>query len=107
MLAYAVLMASDFAEISSIVDVAGGQGKLLEKILEFISDITGTVFDTASPIERAKQGIGNDARPTKRTSLCLLLFRGNHPGNYQFTPPNFAPADFFQRPQVSPFALAR
>jgi hypothetical protein len=61
MLAYAVLMAYDFAGISSIVDVGGGQGKLLEKILQFTPDITGTVFATASTIERAKQGIGNDA----------------------------------------------
>jgi SAM-dependent methyltransferase len=62
MLAYAVLMAYDFAGISSIVDVGGGQGNLLEKILQFTPDITGTVFDTASTIERAKQGLGNDAR---------------------------------------------
>jgi len=61
MLAYAVLMAYDFGGISSIVDVGGGQGKLLEKILQFTPDITGTVFDTASTIERAKQSIGNDA----------------------------------------------
>ena len=61
MLAYAVLMAYDFAGISSIVDIGGGQGKLLEKILQFTPDITGTVFDTASTIERAKQGLGNDA----------------------------------------------
>ena len=61
MLAYAVLMAYDFAGISSIVDVGGGQGKLLEKILQFTPDITGTVFDTASTIERAKQRLGNDA----------------------------------------------
>ena len=32
---------------------------------------------------------------------------GNQPGNYQFTPPNCAPADFIQWPHVSPFALAR
>ena len=32
---------------------------------------------------------------------------GNQPGDYQFTPPNFAPADFIQWPQVTPFALAR
>jgi len=32
---------------------------------------------------------------------------GNQPGDYQFTPPNFAPADFTQWPQVAPFALAR
>jgi SAM-dependent methyltransferase len=61
MLAYAVLMAYDFAGISSIVDIGGGQGKLLEKILQFTPDITGTVFDTASTIERAKHGLGNDA----------------------------------------------
>jgi hypothetical protein len=28
-------------------------------------------------------------------------------GSYQLTPPNFAPADFIQWPQVTPFALAR
>jgi O-methyltransferase domain/Dimerisation domain len=42
MLAYAVLMAYDFEGISSIVDIGGGQGKLLEKILQFTPDITGT-----------------------------------------------------------------
>jgi hypothetical protein len=52
-LAYAVLMAYDFAGICSIVDIGGGQGKLLEKILQFNPDIRGTVFDTASTIERA------------------------------------------------------
>jgi SAM-dependent methyltransferase len=56
MMAYAILMAYDFAGISSIVDVGGGQGRLLEKILQFTPDIKGTVFDTASTIER-----GNNA----------------------------------------------
>jgi len=55
MLAYAVLVAYDFAGISSIVDVGGGQGTLLEKILQFNPDMRGTVFDTASTIERATQ----------------------------------------------------
>src|SRR6201981_3123707 len=32
---------------------------------------------------------------------------GNQPGDYQLTPPNFAPADFTQWPQVTPFALER
>jgi len=32
---------------------------------------------------------------------------GNQPGDYQFTPPNFAPADFTQWPQVTLFAIAR
>jgi SAM-dependent methyltransferase len=53
MLAYAVLLAYDFGSISSIVDVGGGEGKLLEKILEFYPSLIGTVFDRASTIERA------------------------------------------------------
>src|SRR2546421_4208410 len=32
---------------------------------------------------------------------------GNHPGDYQLTPPNFATADFTQWPQVTPFSLGR
>jgi hypothetical protein len=32
---------------------------------------------------------------------------GTQPGDYQLTPPNSAPADFTQWPQVSPFALSR
>jgi O-methyltransferase domain/Dimerisation domain len=53
MLAYAVLMAYDFGGVSSIVDVGGGKGTLLEKILQFNPDMRGTVFDTASTIEGA------------------------------------------------------
>jgi SAM-dependent methyltransferase len=61
MLAYAVLMAYDFAEISSIVDIGGGQGRLLEKLVQFNPHIKGTVFDTASTIERAERQLGYDA----------------------------------------------
>jgi membrane-associated phospholipid phosphatase len=32
---------------------------------------------------------------------------GTQPGDYQLTPPNFAPADFTQWPNVTPFALER
>ena len=32
---------------------------------------------------------------------------GTQPGDYQLTPPNFAPADFIQWPKVTPFALER
>jgi hypothetical protein len=61
MLAYAVLMAYDFAGISSIVDIGGGQGELLETIVQFNPDIGGTVFDTASTIQRAKRQRSNNA----------------------------------------------
>jgi hypothetical protein len=62
MLAYAVLIAYDFAGISSIVDIGGGQGKLLEKILQFNPDMRGTVFDTSSTIQRSQEQLGNNAR---------------------------------------------
>jgi hypothetical protein len=61
MLAYAVLMAYDFAGISSIVDVGGGHGTLLEKVLQFNPDMRGTVFDTASTIEGATRSLGKNA----------------------------------------------
>jgi len=65
LLAYAVLMAYDFAGISSIVDVGGGQGRLLENILRFNPDLRGTVFETPSTIARAKRQFGVDARETR------------------------------------------
>jgi hypothetical protein len=53
----------------------------------------------------------------QKVAAPILAFRGTDganvtlppyvPGNYQFTPPNFIPADFIQWPQVTPFALAR
>ena len=51
MLAYAVLMAYDFTGISSIVDIGGGQGKLLETMLQVNPDMRGTVFDTIFLLE--------------------------------------------------------
>src|SRR6266480_1291674 len=36
-----------------------------------------------------------------------LYLPGSQPGDYQLTPPNFAPADFTQWPKVTPFALER
>jgi len=61
MLAYAVLMAYDFGGIYSIVDIGGGRGTLLEKILQFNPEMRGTVFDTAATIEGATQQLGNNA----------------------------------------------
>jgi membrane-associated phospholipid phosphatase len=47
-------------------------------------------------------------RSTDGANVTLPPFiPGNQPGDYQFTPPNFAPADFIQWPQVTPFAIAR
>jgi hypothetical protein len=52
MVAYAVLMAYDFSEISSMVDVGGGEGAFLQKILELHPEIEGTVFDLEPPLRK-------------------------------------------------------
>lgn len=63
MLAYAVLLAYDFDGISSIVDVGGGEGKLLETILDFYPGVEGIVFDSSRTIERTKQRLCSDRSP--------------------------------------------
>jgi hypothetical protein len=79
MLVYAVLMAYDFAAIPSIVDIGGGEGKLLEKILRLHPEIQGTVFDTASTIERSEQKFANGAS-VRRCSYVAGNFFDSVPG---------------------------
>ena len=55
MLVYAILIAYDFAGISSIIDVGGGEGTLLRKILELNPAAKGTVFDTAAVIASTRE----------------------------------------------------
>lgn len=50
-LAYAVVLAYDLGHVSSIVDVGGGNGRFLEKILEVYPEVQGTVFDCATTID--------------------------------------------------------
>src|SRR6266403_367268 len=46
------------------------------------------------------------ARSTDGANVTPPLYLpGSQPGDYQLTPPNFAPADFTQWPKVTPFAL--
>jgi SAM-dependent methyltransferase len=80
MLAYAVLMAYDFAGISSIVDIGGGQGELLETILRFNPDIGGTVFDTASTIQRARRRGSNNAWGRRCSYVTGDFFTSVPPG---------------------------
>jgi ubiquinone/menaquinone biosynthesis C-methylase UbiE len=56
------LLAYDFRDVSSIVDVGGGEGRLLEKILEFNSELNGLVFDSARTIENVRRRSANGAR---------------------------------------------
>jgi hypothetical protein len=57
MLAYAVLMAYDFTGVSSIVDIGGGEGTLLRKILELNPEMRGTVLDMPATIETTTQDL--------------------------------------------------
>jgi hypothetical protein len=59
MLAYAVMMAYDFRGVSSIVDIGGGEGKLLRKILELNPGMRGAVFDTPATIETANRDLSD------------------------------------------------
>ncbi len=57
MLAYAVLMAYDFTGISSIVDIGGGEGRLLRKVLELNPEMRGAVLDMPATIETTTQDL--------------------------------------------------
>ena len=57
MLAYAILMAYDFSGISSIVDIGGGEGHLLRKILELNPEMRGVVLDMPANVEIANQDL--------------------------------------------------
>jgi SAM-dependent methyltransferase len=61
MLVYAVLTAYDFTGIASIVDIGGGEGKFLQKILELNPQMRGTVFDTASTLGKGRQELNHGA----------------------------------------------
>jgi hypothetical protein len=70
LLARAVLLAYDFSEIASIVDVGGGEGELLRSILELYPEMMGTVFDLPN-------------------ELCSTRCNGNGSGRYSYVPGNF------------------
>ena len=51
----AVLEAYDFSDVRTIVDIAGGQGRLLNAVLEANPSMRGVLFDLPHVIESAKQ----------------------------------------------------
>ena len=50
LLAHAVLLAYDFSEVASSVDVGGGEGQFLRSILQFYPEMTGIVFDSCNEL---------------------------------------------------------
>jgi hypothetical protein len=47
LLAHAVLLAYDFSGVGSMIDVGGGEGELLRRILDVHPEMTGTVLDSS------------------------------------------------------------
>jgi SAM-dependent methyltransferase len=62
MLAHAILVAYDFSGVSSIIDVGGGEGELLRRILEINPEMTGVVFDLPRAIESKNPGLSDGER---------------------------------------------
>lgn len=62
MLAYAILTAYNFVGISSIVDVGGGEGTLLRKILDLNPEMVGAVLDMPVTIETVNRKLNGKIR---------------------------------------------
>ena len=62
LLAHAVLLAYDFSGISSIIDVGGGEGELLRRILALNPEMTGIVFDLPNAVQSMKGASSDRAR---------------------------------------------
>jgi O-methyltransferase domain/Dimerisation domain len=62
LLAHAVVLAYDFSGITSIVDVGGGEGELLIKIVELYPETSGIVFDLGSTFGSPKRTVGSAER---------------------------------------------
>jgi O-methyltransferase domain len=80
MLAYAVMMAYDFTGISSIVDIGGGEGKLVRKILELNPGMRGAVFDMPATIKTANQQPGDDTCVGRCSYIAGDFFESVPPG---------------------------
>lgn len=61
LLSHAVLMNYDFSPFSSIVDVGGGEGTLLRRILDLYSQTKGIVVDLPQSVELVRQQATADA----------------------------------------------
>ena len=62
LLAHAVVLAYDFSGITSIVDVGGGEGELLMKILELYPKTSGIVFDLGNTFGSLKRTVSSAER---------------------------------------------
>jgi hypothetical protein len=54
------LTGDNFAGITSVIDIGGGEGRLVHKILELNPEMKGTVFDLPTTIETVPHGLSGD-----------------------------------------------
>jgi SAM-dependent methyltransferase len=80
LLAYAVLMAYDFTGVSSILDIGGGEGKLLQKILELNPEMRGAVFDLPTTIATTNQKLNNNTCLGRCSYVAGDFFESVPPG---------------------------
>jgi hypothetical protein len=52
----AVLLAYDFSDVRTVIDVGGGEGRLLEAVLDAVKHLRGVLFDSESVIESIRDG---------------------------------------------------
>ena len=60
LVAHAVGLAYDFSGITSIVDIGGGEGELLRRILDLYPEMTGIVFDSSRELRSPRSPSDKD-----------------------------------------------
>ncbi|HET8989006.1 MAG TPA: methyltransferase [Humibacillus sp.] len=73
-MAAAVAAAHDFAGVTSVVDVGGGDGVLLEAVLERHTHLTGTVFDLPQALPSAPTAGASESVAARWTSVSGDFF---------------------------------
>jgi hypothetical protein len=69
LVSHAVLLAYDFSGVRSVVDVGGGRGALLTRILGMYEGIQATLFDTPAVIAGAERELA----ATRQEGRCTLV----------------------------------
>jgi len=81
LVAGAVADAYDFSGLSSVVDVGGGQGVLLEAVLAEHEHLTGTVFDQAHAVAKAPTLGASDSVASRWAAVSGSFFESVPPAD--------------------------
>jgi hypothetical protein len=80
LVSYAVLLAYDFSDVRSIVDLGGGCGELLTSILRMYPVMHGTVLDTPAVIAAAEERLASSPSRHRCTLLAGNFLEAVPPG---------------------------